>query len=421
MTGSSAPRKTSDVLKDRNYWPFFVGNLTSNCGAWFQNIAQALLVYRLTGSSLMVGLVNFAQFIGVWVLIGVAGNAADRFDRRKLLICTQAAAASITAFMGLLVAWDMMTAHLVIAGAFACGLCMALLVPASQAFITSLVPPGDLRTAVALHSVTFNLARAVGPPLAALVVAALGMSWAFLVNSFSYLALIAGFSLTRPLRTVPRATVSSSVRENLRLVLKNRPVKLAIIGATVISFTTDPITTLTPAFAAGPLEQNDTFAGVLVGAFGAGAVLAAFFATRGAQPNLGRIGRMTGVLAAGMLLFAVAPNVYVAIPALVLAGFGYLSTTTTCTSLIQMSIGENVRGRVMAIWSVGFLGIRPFAAVLDGSLATWLGPRAAAAAMVIPAVLVAGRLMFETSPRPSDPEESIGRGDGGEIPPELPL
>lgn len=396
---ADSSRKPFSVLRDRNYWPFFVGNLTSNCGTWFQNIAQALLVYRLTGSTLMVGLVNFAQFIGVWLLISVAGHAADRFDRRKLLISTQLAASAITSGLALLIVLDVVTAPIVIVGAFGVGLCMALLVPASQAFITTLVPRTDLRAAVALHSVTYNLARAVGPPLAAFVVASLGMAWAFLINSFSYLALVAGFLLSRPIRAIPRTRERSSIRSNLQLVSRKRPLKLALIAVAVISFTADPVTTLSPAFAEGPLNEKDTFAGLLVGAFGAGAVIAAFFVTRGSEPGIRRIGLTMVPLAGGIIFLSVAPDSPYAIAGLFVAGFGYLSSLTTCTSLIQMSISEHVRGRVMAIWSVGFLGIRPFAALLDGSLATAFGVRTAAFLMAVPATVYAAALLFEKETR----------------------
>jgi MFS family permease len=161
--GGGEPRRAGlAVLTDRNFWPYFAGNVLSNCGTWFQNLAQALLVFRLTGSTLLVGVVNFAQFVGTLVLAPWAGAAADRYDRRRLLLVTQLVAFAVTAVLAGLAGWSDVGAAVVIALALVLGVTTAYATPAMLALVPLLVPDHELPGAVALNSVTFNLARAVG-------------------------------------------------------------------------------------------------------------------------------------------------------------------------------------------------------------------------------------------------------------------
>src|SRR3954465_2544616 len=181
-----------------NFGPFLLGNLLSNCGTWFQNIAQALLIYRLTGSTLLVGVVNFAQFAGVFVLAPWSGTGADRFDRRRLLIVTQLFAVAITALLATLSAAGLAPAGVIILLAFVLGLTTAFAIPALQALVPLLVTKSELPAAIAINSVSFTLARAIGPALGAIVVHSLGIPAAFACNSVSYLALIAGLLIIHP-------------------------------------------------------------------------------------------------------------------------------------------------------------------------------------------------------------------------------
>src|SRR4051794_24556852 len=183
-------RSNLRLLGYPNFGPYFFGNLLSQCGTWFQNIAQALLIFRLTHSTLLVGVVNFAQFVGVFALAPWAGTAADRFDRKRLLVVTQIGAVAVTALLATLSALDLAPAPVVIVLALVLGLSTAFAIPAQQALVPLLVTGRDLAPAIALNSVSFTLARAIGPALGALVVAALGIPAAFAINSLSYLALI---------------------------------------------------------------------------------------------------------------------------------------------------------------------------------------------------------------------------------------
>src|SRR5579884_97252 len=190
-------RSSLRALKHRDFLLFFTGNLLSNCGTWFQNIALALLVYRLTKSSFWVGAVNFAQFIGVVVLAPWAGSAADRFNRRWLIIATQVGATLVSGVLAWCVAVKLGSLPIVLGLALLLGATTAFSTPALQAIVPALVPRDDLGAAIAMNSVTFNLARAVGPVAGAYVVAQLGIAWAIGLNAISYLVFAAAILFVR--------------------------------------------------------------------------------------------------------------------------------------------------------------------------------------------------------------------------------
>src|SRR5438477_11481308 len=251
------------VMVHRNFWPYFTGNFLSNCGAWFQNLAQAIFVYRLTGSTFLVGVVNFAQFAGVFVLAPWAGSAADRFDRRRLLIATQVGAVVVSGMLALLTRAGLATAPVVIVMALALGLTTAFAVPAMQALVPLLVDRHELSAGVALNSLTFNLARAVGPVLAAVVIHQLGLAAAFGLNSLSYLALIAGLAAVRPAPQQPPAAVRPRLRESVELVRRDARLTALLGTVAALSLTVDPVTTLTPGFAKAVFDRSDLLAGYL--------------------------------------------------------------------------------------------------------------------------------------------------------------
>jgi predicted MFS family arabinose efflux permease len=392
-----APASGLAVLRDANFWPYFVGNLLSNCGTWFQNLAQALLVYRLTGSILLVGVVNFAQFVGTFLLAPWAGAAADRYDRRRLLLVTQVVAVAVTTVLALVAAADAATAPVVIGLALVLGVTTAFGAPAMLALVPLLVPPHELPGAVALNSVTFNLARVIGPVLGAVVIAQLGIPAAFGLNAVSYLALIAALLVVRPRPQAPAPKRRPRLRESLVLVAGDPHLRLMFLAIVSLSITADVVNTLGPGFATEIYGYADTVAGVLIGAFGAGAVTAVFVVTRRRGDPHRRIARTLAALGAGTVAFGLAPGLLLALPALALAGFGYLAANTTATTAIQLEVDDAQLGRVMALWSVAFLGVRPFASLVDGALATTLGLRAAAVLMAVPAL--AGAAVFAAARR----------------------
>ncbi|MCA1667675.1 MAG: MFS transporter [Thermomicrobia bacterium] len=392
----SAPASHSSlrVLAQRNFGPYFVGNLLSNCGTWFQNIAQALLIYRLTHSTFLVGVVSFAQFAGIIVLAPWSGGAADRFDRKRLIIGTQLGAMIVTGALALLAIahWD--TVPVIIGLALLLGIVTAFGSPAMNAIVPSLVGRDDLPAAIAMNSVTFNMARAVGPVLGALVVARLGIPWAFGLNCLSYAALIGALLIVHPRQHERRPGAPPKLRDSLDLI--RRDMRLAALLGVVasVSFALDPVTTLAPAFATRVFHHSDTLAGYLIGAFGTGAVIAAIFATGRSETPYRRIFIMLTLLAAGIATYAVLSPLALAFIALGVAGFGYLAGQTRATTLLQLGVEDHQRGRIMALWSVCFLGTRPIASLIDGGLASLVGIHAAALIMTLPVFAAAAGMLI---------------------------
>lgn len=373
------------VLARRNFWPYFVGNLLSNSGTWFQTIAQVLLVYRLTRSPFLVGVVNFSQFAAVIVLAPLAGNAADRFNRRQLVVATQVCAAALAGILAAITAAGRATPAIVIAIALALGVTMALSAPALQAIVPALVDRDELSQAIALNAVTFNLSRAVGPIAGVFVIAQFDIPTAFALNSFSYLALIAAMFLVEPRTERKFSGARPRLRDSLLLVRADRRLMAPLIVVGLVSLTADPVNTLTPAFSTEIFERPDTFAGYLVGAFGAGAVVAALV-TGGRTPTYRLIVVTLGLLGAGIVTFSISAMEAVGLVGLFVAGFGYLASVTAATSLLQLAVDESHRGRTMALWSLSFLGSRPIGSLVDGAIASLAGLRIAGLVMALPAL-----------------------------------
>lgn len=395
MADTAARRSSLRALKHPNFAIFFSGNLLSNCGTWFQNIALALLVYRLTKSSFWVGVVNFAQFIGVVLLAPWAGNTADRVDRRKLIVATQLAATVVSAALAWIVAAGSKSLALVLGLALLLGSTTAFATPALQAVIPALVPREDLGAAVAMNSVTFNLARAVGPVVGAYVVAKLGISWAIGLNAFSYLALAIAALVLHLEQQRERPAQRARLRDSVAMLRRNQQLLMLLVIVAAVSLTMDPVSTLTPAYATKCFHRPDTFSGLLIGAFGAGAVVGSVLPLRETHRPGGRIALMLAILTAGMIAFALLPSLVAALVSLSIAGFGYLIGQTSATTQLQLAVSDDERGRFMALWSIAFLGTRPFAALIDGGLAALVGPRGATLLMTIPtagAALLAPRL-----------------------------
>src|SRR6266511_4032555 len=273
-TRGTGPREALRVATQRNFGPYFLGNALSASGTWFQNLAAALLVFRLTHSPFLLGVLNFSQFIPVLLLAPWAGAAADRFERRHILLVTQTAAVVLSATLGLLAFADLASEWVVIGFGLLLGVSSGFSAPAQLALVPSLVQARDLGAAIALNSMTFNLARAIGPVLAAAAVAAFGIPVAFLINAGSYLVFVAALLLVHP-RPQQRAA-SAPLRESLAL-LRSQPRLLWLLFVVMaVGFASDPVNTESPAFAHA-FGYSDTVAGVIIGVFGAGAVTAALF------------------------------------------------------------------------------------------------------------------------------------------------
>lgn len=345
-----------------------------------------MLIFRLTHSALLLGVLQFAQFGPILLLAPWTGSAADRFDRRRLLLTVQSAQTGLAALLAVLAFAGQANEYVVLGIAFPMGVLIALGLPAQQALIASLVDRDDLPSAVALNSMTYNLARAIGPSLAALVVDQFGVATAFAVNSGSYVLLAAAVLFVRPRPQVRPAAGSSGLGEIMRLLVRKPRLAAFLVIVAVVGFASDPVNALAPAFAHA-FGRDETVGGYLLGAFGAGAVAAALLVAGRTAGSRRRMSATLTLLGGGMVLFALSPWLPLAIVLLFVAGFGYLASNTSATSRLQLEVEEAHRGRIMALWGIAFLGVRPFASLVDGAIASAAGVRTAGVVLAIPALL----------------------------------
>jgi MFS family permease len=390
----TGPAAALRLIRDRNFGPYFVGNAASASGTWFQNLAAALYVYERTHSPFLLGVLQFGNFVPVLLLAPWGGSAADRFDRRRLLLATQVGSTALSGVLAALTWAGFASVPLVIGCAVGLGVGSAFSAPASQALIGDLVPRDELQSAVALNSMTFNLARAVGPTLGGISVDQLGFAPSFAINAASYLVLALGLTVVQPRARELAGRGAAKLRESLRLVRQQPRLLAFLLIVTAVGFGSDPVNTEAPAFASAfALHPPRLWTGIIVGAFGAGAVAAAFLVAGRVAGSRRRMTFTLSLLGAGIAAFALSPSISLGLAFLAVAGFGYLASNTAATSRLQLDVAEHHRGRIMALWSVAFLGLRPAASLLDGALAGAFGVRTAGVVLALPAFACAGAIL----------------------------
>ncbi len=376
------------LLLGRNFGPYFLGNLLSNMGTWIQNIALALLIFRLTGSTFLVAMTTFSQFLGLIVLAPWTGSVADRFDRRRLIVWTQVSASMAGGMLALITHLGLVTPAWLIGAALVFSITKAFVLPAQQALVPQLVERADLQAAVALNAITFNLARAIGPVIGAGVILTLGFTWAFSINALSFLALAGAVMIVKVKRREGgRPTERTTLRDTIRLIRKDPLIGPLLIAIATVSVAVDPVSNLTPAFTVEIYGRQDTFTGVLIGVFGLGAALTAALAVTRVRASFRSIAfGMTG-LGLAIATFGMSSHPNAGIAALFVGGIMYMVSVSLSTTLVQINTAEDHRGRVMALWGVAFLGLRPVASLVDGSVAGLVNVRVAALVMAVPVLV----------------------------------
>jgi MFS family permease len=394
---AAGPAAALRLIGHRNFGPYFVGNATSASGTWFQNLAASLYVFEQTHSPFLLGVLQFCSFVPVLVLAPWAGSAADRFDRKQLLLVTQIGSTALSAALAALTWAGLASVLLVIGCAVGLGISSAFSAPAGQALIGDLVPREELQSAVALNSMTFNLARAIGPTLGGISVDQLGFAPSFAINAASYLLLAVGLTLVQPRARELAGRGAARLRDSLRLVRQQPRLLAFLLIVTAVGFGSDPVNTESPAFASTfDLHPRALWTGIIVGAFGAGAVTAAFLVAGRVTGSRRRMTITLSLLGAGIVGFALTPTIWLGFAFLAVGGFGYLASNTAATSRLQLDVADHQRGRIMALWSVAFLGLRPVASLLDGALAGAFGVRAAGVVLALPAFACAAAILFTT-------------------------
>lgn len=362
------------ALRHRNFQLFFSGQLISLIGTWMDNIAEGWLVYRLTHSPFLLGVATFAGQIPVFLLAPLGGMIADRWDRRKVVIGTQSASMVIAFTLATLTLAGKITVWEVIVLAACMGAVNAVDIPTRQAFLVQMVGRDDLMNAIALNSSMFNAARVVGPSIAGLLVAWKGEGWCFLINAVSYIAVIAGLIAMKIERTVREVHVGSPlehIAEGFRYARDTAPIRAILLLIALVSLVAAPYAVLMPIFAARILHGNARTLGVLMGATGVGAVTGALMlAARSGVRGLGRwVAVACGGFGVSLILFAFSHWYAASVILLVPVGFFVMVQMASSNTLIQSMVPERLRGRIMSIYSMMFMGMMPLGALLAGWLA----------------------------------------------------
>jgi MFS family permease len=366
------------ALRHRNYQLFFGGQLISLTGTWMQSVAQSWLVYRLSGSPVLLGFVGFAGQIPVFLLAPLGGAVADARERHSIIVGTQTVSMLLACALAVLTLAGHVQVWHVFATAALVGVVNAFDIPARQAFIADMVGRDDLVNAIALNSSMFNGARIVGPAIAGALVASIGEGWCFFLNAVSYVAVIAGLLWMRlepRRRHVSRGSAAANIVEGFRHVARTPPIRAVLLLLGLVSLAGMPYAVLMPVFADRILHGGARALGLLMGASGVGALTAAgLLATRDGVRGLGRwVALASAGFGISLLLFAWSTTMWLSALALVPVGFCMMLQMASSNTLIQSMAPDALRGRVMAIYSMMFMGMAPVGALLAGSLADRLG------------------------------------------------
>jgi len=369
------------ALRSRNFRIFYAGMAVSIFGTWMQTVGASWLVYRLTGSAFLLGLVAAAQQLPMLFLAPFAGVWADRVDRRKLLIATQVLTLLQAATLTALTFSGVVTATHVVLVSLALGIVNAAETPTRQAFLLEMVgSKEDLPNAIALQSMMFNTARLLGPTLAGFVVAAFGEAWCFALNTASYVAILVAYAR---IRVSPRAAGRASAHllvelaAGFRWVFGLMPARRLILLVAAISFFSAPWQPLMPIVAAERFGGDSRTFGFLIGAVGGGALCGTLYlAFRSSVRGLGKTIAAASLTAGiGLTAFAVAPRLWLALAFLPVLGFGIIVAAASTNTILQTIADEDKRARVISIYVMIFLGMAPIGNFLAGSLAEWVGAR----------------------------------------------
>jgi MFS family permease len=378
QTSESRWKTTFRALRHRNFQLFFSGQLISLIGTWMQNVAQAWLVYRITGSSLQLGAIGFASQIPVFIFAPIGGVVADRYNRHRLVVATQVSSMVLALILGGLTLTNLVRVpHIFVLSALL-GVVNAFDIPARQSFMVEMVGKDDLMNAIALNSSMFNGARIIGPAIAGILVAAIGEGWCFVVNGVSYVAVIVGLLMMRVSSSGRRVSESSPLEhivEGFAFVRKAIPIRDILLLLGVVSLVAMPYSVLMPIFADRVLHGGARALGILMGATGVGALLAAL--TLAARTGLRGLGKLVGWAAfgfgAGLIAFAGSHTFWLSVVLLIPVGYGMMLETTSSNTLIQAMVPDELRGRVLAVYTMMFMGMAPLGSLFAGAVADRIG------------------------------------------------
>jgi MFS family permease len=400
----SGPRLTR-ALQHRNFRLFFSGQSISLVGTWITRVATSWLIYRLTGSELLLGLAGFAGQIPTLLITPLAGVLVDRMDRRRMLVTTQAASLVQSALLAALTIAGHITVARIVVLQIAQGIINAFDTPARQAFVSEMVEDRrDLPNAIALNSSMVNGSRILGPSVGGLLIAGVGEGWCFAIDAVSYLFVIASlFAMRVPARAHARMShtrILHELAEGWRYLAGHVPIRTALMMVAIVSTAGTPYSVLMPVMASERLGGGPHTLGILMAASGAGALIGALYlASRESVVGLGRVMLYATLLfGAGLIGFSQARSVPVACILLALAGAGFMMQLAATNTFLQTLVEEALRGRVMSFYTMAFFGTVPIGSLIGGVIAEQIGAPATIA-LSGAACLVAGAWFASRLPR----------------------
>ncbi len=371
-------QQTFAALRHPNYRLWFMGQLVSVAGSWMQTTAQGFLIYELTKSPAFLGYVGFAAGVPSWVFMLYGGVIADRISRRTIILAAQTAMMVLAFVLAGLVATGLVQPWMVVLLALFNGVANAFDAPSRQAFVVELVDREDMTNAIALNSTMFNAAAVVGPALAGVIYALLGPAWCFTLNGLSFVAVIAALlamKLAPVVRTPRTGSTGEQLRQGLRYVVGDRVTLTLILNMGVISLFGISMVNLFPAWSVNVLNGDVRTNGLMLAARGlgalSGALLIAALGKRAARGRFWTIGSFVMPLA--MVAFAFARSIPLALILLVGLGWGFMVVANSSNAMVQTRVPDELRGRIMSVYTLIFFGGMPLGALVAGLMADRIG------------------------------------------------
>lgn len=390
------------ALRHRNFRLFTMGQSISLIGTWMQQVAVGWLVYRLTGSAFLLGLVSFVSLGPGFVIAPLAGELADRYSKQRIVIITQFAMMIQALLLGALVLSGAVTIGWILVLMGVLGVATGFDIPARQAFLIDMVGDRrDLPNAIALNSSIFNGARLIGPAIAGFAIAAVGEGWVIVLNGASYIFVLGSLlsmRITQPSRTGSQGAVLRRMADGFRYAFGFAPIRAILALVAVVSLLGVPFSVLLPVIATDVLAGGPGTLGMLMSATGLGALAGALFlASRSTVRGLGRVIVVAATLfGTALVLLTFARSLAVALPLLLLAGFGMMAQMASSNTVLQTLVEDDMRGRVMSFYTMAFMGTAPIGSLLMGVLAARVGAPSAiglgGAACVVAALYFGRRL-----------------------------
>lgn len=384
-TGSTSTEASRPIpsmfraLKSRNYRLFWFGQMVSLMGTWMEQTAMSWLLYKLTNSALLLGVIAFLGQAPGFFIAPFAGTLADRFNRRNILLTTQSLAmlqAVIVTYLTL--SGKVQVVHLMCLGVFL-GIVVGVETPVRQSFVVDMLErPEDLSNAISLNSSIFNSARFIGPAIAGVAVAQVGEGWCFLINAVSYSAVILALLAMRlkpKILPAPEGGYLKSIREGFVYAYQFEPIRLILMMVATLSLVALPYTVIMPVYARTVLHGGPETLGYLLGTAGAGALLGALWLA--ARKNALGLSRLIPVailiFGTGLIGFGLSRIVWLSYILLFITGFGMITQLASCNIILQTLADDDKRGRVMSLYTMSFLGVAPFGSLMIGWLANHIG------------------------------------------------